>query len=266
MRARRRGNARGPRAAPALGQPEHGQGDERPEQVELLLDGQRPGVLQGRGGQELGEVRLVGEDEVPVGVVEERGDGVRPEGARIDVGAAEPVVQGEHEQQDQDGGQEPLGPTGPERPQPDPFGRHPLAGQQAGDQEAGEHEEQVDAEIAAVGPVEAEVVRDDPGDGEGPQPIEGREVLVATRHRRDLDRYVLGCPGRLRSRVQGRSGCRGRERLPVPCGHEGCPARGHGATIEPLTTVCGAGVDGRPDPRRCDPGPPRRFPGPVLRE
>ena len=179
-------------AAPAPAEAETGQDQQGPHQVELLLDGQGPGVAQRRGHLELGEVGLVGHDEVPVRIVEERGQPVRFEGGFDDVGTTEARVDGQHHQQEHDGGQEPFGPPEPERAQADGLAAVPLADQQSGDQEAREHEEEVDAEVAAVGPVEAEVVGHHPGHGQRPQSVEGGHVVVAARDGGQLDRDGLG--------------------------------------------------------------------------
>ncbi len=158
----------------------------RPHQVELLLDPERPGVLQGGGRAELGEVRLVGEDELPVGHVEEGGQGVAPQGRQVDGGAgggsAQPAVEHHEEadgdEQDDQRGQEAPGPASPEGPQPDPVGSQPFLQEQRRDEEARQDEEDVHAEEAARGPSEAEVVRDHTPHGQRPQTVERREVAA----------------------------------------------------------------------------------------
>ena len=76
--ARRPGVAGGPRPAPCPGpaKGEYAQDHDRPHQVELLLDGQRPRVHQGRGSARGHEVVGVIGDEVPVGHLEDRGQRV----------------------------------------------------------------------------------------------------------------------------------------------------------------------------------------------
>ena len=70
-----------PAAPPVLQQHQEHQ---RPDEVELLLDRQRPRVLERRGRGELGEIGLVGENQVPVVHIEQGGDGVAPEARKID--------------------------------------------------------------------------------------------------------------------------------------------------------------------------------------
>ena len=67
----------GPERPAPLEHPHHHQ---RPDQVELLLDGQGPGVEQRGGHRGDGEVALPRLDLVPVPHVEEGGQGVDPEG------------------------------------------------------------------------------------------------------------------------------------------------------------------------------------------
>ena len=64
--------------APAPPPAQHEQGEGRPDQVELLLDRQRPGVEERGGWPEPDEVVLPGEDEPPVRHVGQRGEGVTP--------------------------------------------------------------------------------------------------------------------------------------------------------------------------------------------
>jgi hypothetical protein len=128
---------------------EHGDERERPEQVPLLLDGQRPHVLEGRGDQELVEVRDVVDDEVPVGEVEERGDAVVADGVELGGLGEEGGVDHHHADDEEQRGQQPPGATRPELLQVDPARVAPLDEQQTGDEESRKHEEGVDAEIAA---------------------------------------------------------------------------------------------------------------------
>ena len=133
------------RATPMRRQPrrpaEQEQEHERPHQVELLLDRQRPRVLQGRGRRELGEVRLVGEDGVPVVDVEQgrrsrRRAGRRGRSARWRR-AAEPRVDDEVERQrdhdEEQRRQQAPGPPPPEGGQADAARSAPLLEQQGRD-------------------------------------------------------------------------------------------------------------------------------------
>ncbi len=141
----------------SAGRPEQEEEDRGPNQIELLFNGQRPGVLQGRGRGELGEVRLVGVNGVPVAHVEQRGQGVAPQRRQVDqpVGAAAAELgvddhvdpdAGHHQEE---GREETLGPAPPEGGQVQRRRRHPFLEQQRGDEEAREDEEEVDTEVAA---------------------------------------------------------------------------------------------------------------------
>jgi len=154
----------------------HASGEEQgPEEVELLLDRERPEVAEQARPLEGFEVGLVGEDEVPVGEVEERGQRVATE-------LVDPVRlddRGEHHRQrdqDPDRRQQPPRPAQPEAAEPQVAVAAELAQQQRGDQVAADHEEDVDAEEAAGHPVEAGVVEEDGEHGERPQGVDARQV------------------------------------------------------------------------------------------
>ena len=162
--------------APAPPPAQHEQGEGRPDQVELLLDGERPGMEERGGWPEPDEVVLPGEDEPPVRHIGQRGEGVTPEGAQR-AGQGEPVGVGRDEQHGQEQRrQQPPGAPLVEVPEPHPSGRGPLPDQQGGDQEAGQDEEDVHAEQAAPGPRHATVEGEDPEDGHGTDPVETRDV------------------------------------------------------------------------------------------
>ena len=59
-----------------------------------------------------------------------------------------------------------------------------LRQQVAGDQEPGDHEEDVDAHEAAVEPGQPHVVADDQHDGDGPEPLEVTAAIRRGRGRR----------------------------------------------------------------------------------
>ncbi len=179
----RQGDAGQPRShrdrPPALADhpdPDHQQ--PRPHDVELLLDGQRPQVVQRRGRTELLEVGDVVEDLPPVVDVEQGRDHLAP-------GVAQPGVRRDrHPQRDDDehqieGGQQAARAARPEVGQP-PAPTVPRGQQQIGDQIAAEGEEHPHAEQTAGRPAEAEVVGDDRGDGESPDPVQRRHVSRRT--------------------------------------------------------------------------------------
>ncbi len=125
--------------------------DQRPQQVELLLDGERPQVAQQQRTPELLEVRAVGRDEVPVGRVRQRRQDLRPQLGRL-------VAEEEHHddagrgQQQVERGQEPAGPAPVEAAHADGARTVVLLQEQHGDQVAADHEEDVDAEEATRQP------------------------------------------------------------------------------------------------------------------
>ncbi len=149
--------------------------DERPEEVELLLHRERPEVGEEARPPELFEVRGVGEDEVPVGEVEERGEGVA-------AGLVDLVRVGDrrddhrHRDQHADRGEEAAGAADPEAGELDLAGAAELAQEQRGDQVAADDEEDVDAEEAARQPAEARVVAEDGEHGERPHRVDPRHV------------------------------------------------------------------------------------------
>ena len=96
---------------------EAGQG-QRPQQVELLLDGQRPQVAQQRRPLELVEVGRAAQDEVPVHRVGEGGEEVALEAGQL-LPDEQDADQGDGEQQCEHRGQQPAGPAEPEVLQPD---------------------------------------------------------------------------------------------------------------------------------------------------
>ena len=155
------------------------QQDERPDDVELLLDRQRPEVVERAGRGEAGEVGDVAEDQLPVADVEGRGDDAVAELLRL--GGAEDRHPGddddEHREQRR---QQAPGAGEPEAAEPDVAAARQLREQDVGDQVAAEGEEDADPEQAAGRPAEAEVEGDHGEDGDGAQPVQpGHVALVA---------------------------------------------------------------------------------------
>ncbi len=233
---------------PAAEERDAGRHHRRPEEVELLLHGQRPEVQEHRRPAELVEVRLVGEHEVPVGDVAER----RQRGP-AQLGDLARVDDHHHRQDDghhrEEGRQQPPRAADPEPHQVDGPGGAPLGEQQRGDQVAADHEEHVDAEEAARQPGGADVVGDDRGDGEGPQAVDpghvreagsprrpGRAHAGAARSRRGMD------PASVISRPSAAPWVRSRQTLSrVRRGRDGsCPARPGVGGSRQSGRVCGA--------------------------
>ncbi|WXF92502.1 hypothetical protein WDV91_07830 [Curtobacterium flaccumfaciens pv. flaccumfaciens] len=147
--------------------------DEWPDDVELLLDRERPEVLH-RGGDGIGvEVadRLGGEE--PVLGEQRRGEHVR---ARRRPGRCRQQEHREHQDRDQHddrGGRQPSDPAcvEPDEHRDRLFALGSLQ-DVTGDQEAGDDEEDVDAHVPAGDPVRPEVVQDDQGDGDRSDPLD----------------------------------------------------------------------------------------------
>ena len=180
--------------------------EEGPHQIELLLDGQRPQVPEGRRRAELGEVGDVVEDVPPVAHVEDSRRQVAPQGHQLAPVEQRGPAHG-HEQHDEEGGQEPSRPTDPEMLQPDPAVAPVLGHQEIGDQVSREHEEDLHAEQPARRPPEVEVVGDHGQHGHGTDPVQPRQVGAGS-----LDRSRHGAPasGRRPPGSVVRHGCRPR--------------------------------------------------------
>ena len=148
---------------------------ERPEQVELLLDRERPQVLQQRRALERLEVGLLREDLVPVVDVEERGDRVaaRPHGVRGQEDRRHERGDGDDQER---GRQQAARAPEPELEQVDAAGGRALGDQQRRDQEAAEHEEHVDAEEPARRDRHAAVVEQHRADRDRADTVEGGDV------------------------------------------------------------------------------------------
>ena len=135
------------------------QQQERPDDVELLLDRERPEVVERAFGFEAGEVGDVGEDLLPVVDVEDRRDDALAELVRL--GGAEDRHPGDDDRQHhEEGRQQAAGAGEPEGGQLDPTAGVQLRQEDVADQVAAEGEEDADAEHAAGGPVETKVEGD----------------------------------------------------------------------------------------------------------
>ena len=159
------------------------QQERRPDQVELLLDTERP-VVQERRRRDLGPqvVRRL-EGEAQVRHVERGGDPVG-----TDVGNAEGREHdrgdpNRHEEAERRGRQEAPRPTRVEPGERDGSGSLELTDQQARDQEPGQDEEDVDADVPAGDPGHAGMEQQHEEDGDAAQALEVR--AKAARRRRD---------------------------------------------------------------------------------
>jgi hypothetical protein len=154
---------------------------EGPGDVELLLDRERPEVVERRGRREAGEVGDVVEDQPPV--VEVAG-GAQRGGAEVGrlVRADQRHPGHHHGEHQEEAGEQAAGAGSPERLQPDPAFVH-LVEQDVGDQVAAEGEEHTHAEQPAFGPAEFEVVEDHADHRDRAQPVEARHVAIGSLYR-----------------------------------------------------------------------------------
>ncbi len=161
------------------------QDQQRPDDVELLLDRERPVVLERRGRGVVLEVVGAVARELEVGREERRPERVLDRAGRLD--RAQEVDRRRHRRDDHQRrrGQDPAGPAGVEAEQRDPAVALGLGDQQTGDQEARDHEEDVHADEAAVERPDLGVVQDHEQDGQGPEPLDVlSEARLHGRHRR----------------------------------------------------------------------------------
>jgi hypothetical protein len=170
----------------AFAQPPHAQQpaqqQPRPDQVELLLHGQRPQVIQRRGRREPGEVRLVLDDQVPVGRVGRGRDDRAAQPPQLGpVGDGHPRA--DHDQHHEQRRQQPPGPPQPEIGQRQPPGPGPLPQQQVGDQVPGQGEEHSYPQQAPGRPAQLLVEGDHRDHGQRAQPVQPRQVPLARPHR-----------------------------------------------------------------------------------
>ena len=167
---RDRGDARGTSPSPRT--PD----DDGPQEVELLLDGQAPQMLERRGCGEGVPVSVTRRDLVPVGGVE-----LGP--WRVSAGhdpfaglGDQPQHHHDHDQQNHDRGQQSPQATSPESDQIQSTGFGEFADEQRGDEESRECEEQVHAEEAAGQPIV--VKREYTDHREGPQAVQSVQALA----------------------------------------------------------------------------------------
>ena len=151
--------------------------DEREHQVELLLDGQRPQVLQQRRTAHHLEVRAVGEDLPPVRHVRHGGGDVPAQLRRL---AGHRDRDATHrDQQQRQGRQQAACAPRVEAAEREAAGAFHLVEHERGDEVAGQDEEDVDPQEPAAHPRGAEVVDHDPGDGDRADPVEPAQVRHA---------------------------------------------------------------------------------------
>ena len=174
---------------PAIGtarlpeQAQQAEQQERPDQVELLLDRQRPQVLEHGRPLDEREVRLLGDDQVPVRDVGQR----RPDLAG-ELGGVLAVEQ-QHDRRDRRPAacrrrRAAAGPGAVQKLRSEIVAvAAVLLGQQQRDQVAADDEEHLDAEEAAGQPRHVGVVQQHGDDGERPQAVEAGQVAGARPRR-----------------------------------------------------------------------------------
>ena len=176
----------GDAAAEATGDPQQAEEDQRPEDVELLLDRQRPVVHEDlRSG--IGEVTVRLRDLHPV-VREEQGAEELWDQSDLHISAEEPGDGGGDDKDGDRRGDDAPGTPSPELLETDPAGRAEFADEQGGDEEAGEDEEDVHTEEAAGQGVAEEVVDDHGEYGDAAQSVESGDAADTARLQR-LDRH-----------------------------------------------------------------------------
>lgn len=187
-------DAHGQRARRPPGRPPQHEQQRGPGDVELLLDTERPVVQQRRGrglgeivGGAVGEQQVRHEDEGRAGIVEHRLD--------------EP---GRSESRDSDHRRHDHGHRGRKQPphasrveggEPDATRARELPQQVISDEQPRQHEEDIDADVAAGNERDARVVGDDEDDGDRAHPLEigtEREPQKGGAHRRVAGRSHLG--------------------------------------------------------------------------
>ena len=169
----------------ASGPGHHGEEDQRPEHIELLLDAQRPVVDDRARDVVLREVVGLPDCEVPVRSVQRRRRDVRAHLAAVERCHDQPGCdrgRAEHQCREREQAAHPPRPEARER---DPSVPCELAQEKTGDEEAGDDVEDVDADEASGDGGEARVVEDHEDDRDRAQPLDvGSERLLADPFRR----------------------------------------------------------------------------------
>ncbi len=177
-------------------QPQDGDEEQRPHQVELLFDGQRPRVGEQRRCAAGGEVVGAGGDEMPIAEVAQHGQGILAVARVLPLWGHEVHKEGHADQHEKQGRQEPADPSGVEGSEADALGPLPLPEQDQRDDQTREHEEGVLAEVPAdVDARDTGVVGHDGQDGHAPDTVEGCDPATASRVGRRVGRAGEGSAG-----------------------------------------------------------------------
>ena len=168
-----------PELPATAGQSAQGDRNERPEQVELLLDRQRPRVQQRRRLGELVEVTLPGEHEPPVRAVAQGGQRVGAKAGPVGRVGHEVDVRGNPQQRQHQSRGEAAGPANPERLEADAARALPLGDQQGRDEKARQREEHVHREDRAGNMGDTGVVEQHVDDADAAQAVQRRHITEA---------------------------------------------------------------------------------------
>ena len=177
-------------AQPGAADRHRGNEDQRPHEIPLLLDGQRPEMAQQRRVGR-GEIRCPAQDLAPVADVENRPRQV-PLQCRLLFWRAEQRSPDRHRDEHREHGrQQSPSPAQPELFETDPLLLLALVEQERGDQVAGDDEEHLDSEETARHPPEAAVIEHHCHDADRAEPVEARLVTHPPRPGgRDVDDVV----------------------------------------------------------------------------
>ena len=156
----------------AAGAPREGTQRQRPDEVELLFDRERP-ELEHRVARDVG-AEIAGRvvDEVPVRDVQERRLERADRVGHLQRRRDRDVDERRHDQGHERGGQQSPEPPRIEACQPDPAGSEQVPQEQLGHEVARQDEEDVDPDVAAGERTGSGVEQDDEVDGDGAQAVE----------------------------------------------------------------------------------------------
>ena len=162
--------------------PDAGQEHERPDEVELLFDRQRPQMVERKRWCEAREVRAVIRDREPVVDVEHGSEHLFAHGAELR-GVEERDPHADHGEHHEESRKQAARAPHPELTQPELAVPAPVAQQEIRDQVAGEREEHAHAQHPAAGARNVDVVDDDGENRNCANPVQARHVAPAGLNR-----------------------------------------------------------------------------------
>ena len=158
--------------SPPTSQRAQGDHHDRPQEIPLLFDGQRPRVAQRARSEQRIEVALIGDDEAPVGDVAQCRHRIGTYGSPLLRQPPEPTGGDGRRDHRNERWHEPAETSDPERLEIDAIGVRRLPHQERRDQESRDDEEEVDAEEAPSCERAVQVIRNDHRNRHGAQPVE----------------------------------------------------------------------------------------------